>query len=72
MKVITDPNEGEPGANYLLAKSRNRKWIILNEYKTDQEVRQDGDGASVPVPKKLNLWINRWLTEQNRSAQLAV
>lgn len=57
MKVIESRKENDGETNYLLNLGRNKKYFILNSYKTsDKHGKKD-----LLIPKEINSIINMWL-----------
>jgi hypothetical protein len=61
MKIIDSRKEDDGENNFLLTLGRNKKYFILNSYKT---IEKHGK-KEVLVPKEINTIINMWLKVNN-------
>lgn len=57
MKIINNRKDNDGKTNYLLNMGRNKKYFILNSYKT---IEKHGK-KEVLIPKDINTIINMWL-----------
>ncbi len=61
MKIINNRKDNDGKTNYLLNLGRNKKYFILNSYKTESKHGK----KEILIPKDINSIINMWLKYNN-------
>ena len=57
LEIIKSKDEIKPGINYLVNSGRNKKYFLIQEFKTSKSIKE----IKIDIPTKLNSILNLWL-----------